>query len=69
MEVKVCRGCKKIFQYIAGPELCPKCKQSEEEMFQKVKEYLRKHPGANMYEVNQDTGVSATLIDKFLCQG
>lgn len=69
MEVKVCRGCKKMFQYIAGPELCPKCKQSEEEMFQKVKEYLRKHPGANMYEVNQETGVSATLIEKFLRQG
>ena len=41
MEVKVCRGCKKMFQYIAGAELCPRCKQIEEEHFQKVKEYLR----------------------------
>ena len=69
MEIKVCRSCKKMFQYITGPELCPKCKQGEEEMFQKVKEYLREHPGANMYEVNQETGVSATLIEKFLRQG
>lgn len=69
MEVKVCRSCRKMFQYIAGPEICPNCKQAEEEMFQEVKEYLRKHPGANMYEVNQETGVSATLIEKFLRQG
>ena len=69
MEIKICRSCKKMFQHITGPELCPKCKQAEEEMFQNVKEYLREHPGANMYEVNQETGVSATLIEKFLRQG
>lgn len=69
MDVKVCRSCKKLFQYITGPEVCPKCKEAEEEMFQKVKGYLRAHPGANMYEVNQETEVSVTLIEKFLRQG
>lgn len=69
MEIKVCRSCKKMFQYIAGPEICLKCKQDEEETFQKVKEYLKTHPGANMYEVNQETDVSVTLIEKFLRQG
>ena len=69
MEVKVCRGCKKMFQYITGPVLCPKCKQLEEEMFLKVKEYLRDNPGSTMLEVNQVTGVSAMLIEKFLRQG
>ena len=69
MEVKVCHGCRKMFQYITGPVLCPRCKQHEEELFQKVKEYLRENPGANMYEVNKATGVSAALIEKFLRQG
>ena len=69
MEVKVCRGCKKMFQYITGPVLCPRCKQLEEEMFLKVKDYLRENPGSNMYEVNQATGVSAAHIEKFLRQG
>lgn len=69
MEVQVCRNCKKMFQYIAGPVLCPKCKQLEEELFLKVKEYLRENPGSNMYEINQATGVSAALIEKFLRQG
>lgn len=69
MEVKVCRNCKKMFQHITGPVICSKCKQIEEELFIKVKDYLRDNPGANLYQVNQATGVSATLIEKFLKQG
>ena len=69
MEIKVCRRCKKIFQYMTGPELCRNCKEYEETLFRKVKEYLREHPGANMYEVHKETNVSAALIEKFLRQG
>lgn len=69
MEVKVCRNCKKMFQYTTGPVLCPKCKQIEEELFLKVKEFLRENPGATLYEVTQVTGVSARLIEKYLRQG
>jgi hypothetical protein len=25
MEVKVCKGCRRLFNYIYGPELCPDC--------------------------------------------
>ncbi|QHQ60213.1 flagellar protein [Anaerocolumna sedimenticola] len=25
MEVRVCKNCKRLFQYIYGPELCPEC--------------------------------------------
>lgn len=69
MEVKVCRNCKKMFQYIAGPALCPKCRQLEEDYFQQVKEYLREHPGDSLYEVSKQTEVSAALIEKFLREG
>ena len=69
MEVKVCKGCKKMFQYITGVELCPRCKQIEEEHFQKVKEYLREHPGESLYEVSKQTEVSVARIEKFLRQG
>ena len=69
MDVRVCHGCKKVFQYIVGPTLCPRCRQKEEEMFQIVKDYLRENPGANMYEVSQATSVSAALIEKFLREG
>lgn len=69
MEVKVCRNCKKLFQYITGPEMCPNCKQLEEELFQKVKAYLKENPGESMHIVSEETGVSVSLIEKFLRQG
>lgn len=69
MEVRVCKVCKKMFQYITGPEICPTCRKKEEEYFQLVKEYLREHPGADMVEVNDKTGVSISLIEKFLRAG
>ena len=69
MEVKVCKHCKKMFQYITGPVICPRCKQIEEEQFQKVKEYLRENPGAAMNVVSEETQVSVKLIQSFLRQG
>jgi flagellar operon protein (TIGR03826 family) len=69
MEVRVCKRCKKMFQHISGPDICPKCKQNEEELFQIVKAYLRKNPGATMSEVSQETEVSISLIESFLKQG
>ncbi len=69
MDVRVCKRCKKMFQHVTGPDVCPKCKQKEEEMFQVVKEYLRKNPGASMNTVSQETEVPVSLIESFLRQG
>lgn len=69
MEVKICRGCKKMFQYISGPILCPKCRELEEEMFRKVKLFLQDHPGADFVEINKETGVTIAMIERFLKEG
>lgn len=66
MEVKVCKSCRRMFQYIAGPELCPICYKKEEEAFQKVKTYLRENPGESLAETSRQTEVSMRLIEKFL---
>ena len=58
-----------MFQYVSGPSVCPKCRKLEEEMFQKVKDYLRKNPGAEMHRIAEETEVSVALIEKFLRQG
>lgn len=69
MDVRVCRSCKKMFQHVAGPDICPRCKQKEEDMFVVVKDYLRENPGASMVQVSTETDVPASLIEKFLRQG
>ena len=42
METRICLSCKHMFHYIAGPVVCPQCREKEEQQFKIVKEYLLK---------------------------
>ena len=44
MNVKNCRKCGKIFNYIGGQVICPACNEASEKKFQEVKDYIREHP-------------------------
>ena len=35
MNVRNCKKCNRIFNYIAGPTICPACKEDLEKKFQK----------------------------------
>ncbi|MGL4362143.1 MAG: hypothetical protein ACRCSG_02555 [Cellulosilyticaceae bacterium] len=69
MEIKVCKRCKKMFQYIAGRTICPACIKNEEDIFIKVKEYLRENRGADMNTVCEETGATTAMIQMFLREG
>ncbi len=65
-ELRYCKVCRKMFQYVAGAQLCPACKKIDEEEFEKVRTFLRDFPGANMKEVSDNTGVSPNKINRWL---
>lgn len=69
MQVKTCKRCNKLFQYVTGRQVCPKCRKREEELFGQVKDYLRENKGASMEEVSEATGASLGLIQSFLREG
>lgn len=46
MNVKNCRKCGKIFNYIGGAMFCPACVESLEAKFQEVKTYIYEHKDA-----------------------
>ncbi len=69
MNVRNCAKCGKIFQYVAGPPICPRCREKEEQDFQIVKEYIIENPKSNMIDVSNETGISARLIEKFIKDG
>lgn len=69
MEVKNCVKCKKIFQYLSGPQLCPNCKDQEEKDFQAVKDYLRANPKATITEVSEELEMSVDKITRYLREG
>lgn len=68
-DVRNCKKCGKIFNYIGGAPICPVCMQSEEEDFQKVKAYLYENPGSSITQVSTDLDISIEKIRRFLKEG
>ncbi|WP_425448020.1 TIGR03826 family flagellar region protein [Dethiothermospora halolimnae] len=68
MELKNCKKCGRIYAY-DGYDSCSRCRQSDEEEFRRVKEYIYEHPGATIHEVSEETEVSKNKILKFLRAG
>ena len=68
-DVRNCRKCGRIYNYIGGAPLCPACKQLEEDDFQLVKKYLYENPGATLTQVSTDLEMSVEKIKRFLKEG
>lgn len=66
MDVRNCRRCKRLFNYIGGTQICPTCQALLEDEFQKVKEYLREHPKATMVVISEDNEVSVQQIKQWI---
>lgn len=66
MNVRNCRSCGRIFNYISGPSVCPVCRESQEAKFQEVKEYVREHRGAGIVEVSEACDVDPAQIRQWL---
>jgi flagellar operon protein (TIGR03826 family) len=68
-DVRNCRKCGKIFNYIGGAPICPACREKEEEDFQRVKKYLYENPGASLTQVSTELEISVEMIKRFLREG
>lgn len=66
MNVRACRKCGRLFNYITGYQICPACKEALEVKFQEVKEYVREHKGVGINEVAEVCDVDPNLIRQWL---
>ncbi|MDD6070264.1 MAG: flagellar protein [Clostridiales bacterium] len=66
MEVRTCKQCKRLFNYLAGPSICGSCKEVLEKKFAEVKEYVREHPADGINEVAAANDVSANQIRRWI---
>lgn len=69
MNVKSCKGCSRLFNYIAGPHLCPNCREKLEEKFQEVKAYINDHKGVSIQTVSEECDVDNNQIKQWLREG
>lgn len=66
MEVRNCKGCGKLFNYMSGIPLCPSCSSALDLKFEEVKEYVYDHPRVGMQEVSEEMEVSIQQIKQWI---
>ena len=64
MDVRTCKKCKRLFNYLSGPTICPSCR--DEAKFQEVKQYIEEHRGSTMHEVAEACEVEVQQIRQWL---
>lgn len=66
MDVRTCRGCGRLFNYIGGAPFCPACREEQEKKFTVVKEYIRNNPRATMTQISEENDVSIMQIERWI---
>lgn len=66
MNVRNCKKCGKIFNYISGPITCQKCREELEEKFQEVRKYVRDNPGVDITDVSEECDVDPKQIRRWI---
>lgn len=66
MEVRNCKFCGKLFNYIGGPPVCAGCKEELEKKYTQVKEFVRENKSATMYEIAEGNDVSMQQINQWV---
>ncbi len=63
-----CRVCGLIMVRLAR-DVCPKCFQEEEQLFQKVKNFLKANPGATLEEVAKHASCDIEHVEALIRSG
>ena len=66
MDVKNCKRCRRLFNYIGGQPICPQCREELEKKFQEVKRYLFDHRNANISDVVENCEVDEGQIRQWV---
>lgn len=66
MEVKNCRDCGRLFNYISGARLCSACRQKLEDKFIEVRTYVRDNPSVSIAMVSEEMEVSVQQIYQWI---
>lgn len=66
MEVKNCKECKRLFNYIGGARLCPDCRGKLEEKFSEVKKFVEENKNASISVVSEEMDVSVQQLNQWV---
>lgn len=66
MNVRNCKKCGRLFNYVSGMPICPSCREAVEKKFQEVKDYIRENKNAGITEVAEACEVEVRQIKQWV---
>lgn len=66
MNVRNCRKCGKLFNYVVGAPVCPACKDALEKKFQEVKKYVQDNRGVTIHDVVENCEVDSQQVRQWV---
>lgn len=66
MNVRNCRKCGKLFNYVTGAPVCPACKEALEEKFREVKKYVQENKGVTIHDVVENCEIDAQQVRQWV---
>ena len=66
MDVRNCKNCGRLYNYVGGMGVCPICTQELEDKFQIVKKYIRDNPKASLTDISEDNDVSVAALRRWI---
>lgn len=66
MNVRNCKKCGKLFNYVTGLPICQSCKEAAEKQFQNVKKYIRENPRADIKDIVEECEVERMQIQQWI---
>lgn len=66
MNVRNCRKCGRIFNYVMGPLTCPACREEQEKKFQEVKKYVQDNHHVGISDIVNECGVDASQVQQWI---
>lgn len=66
MNVRNCKRCGKLFNYVSGSPVCPACRDALEQKFQEVKKYVQDNKGATIHDVSENCEVDVQQVRQWV---
>lgn len=66
MEVRSCKSCGRLFNYVQGDRICPACTKKMDEKFVEVKKYVRDNPKVDINVLSSEMDVSIRQIKRWI---
>lgn len=66
MDVRTCKVCGTLFNYVSGLPLCTACMKEIDDKFPQVKQYIYENPGVGIQQVSEENKIPIAIIKKWV---